>query len=1133
MLSKNSTTIIPFQTNTVPEELWILILKMLGQPISALALMARLNKHLNAFVAHIFAHPECIAPFHIIPATQHGPLGRSTTQQARELINFFYSCEQFLYNPKFLYTPDESKFAEDESTLADSSQRSNFFNQLTKFRHRIPQKNLNDIFVCASAYLNYVVPIPNEEAADNPVAHHLLKQKHRELIKWALACGQSAETISTLIKEQHIDCANRDECNVFYEAASYDCDHTVLSLFAEKVVKNGDPLSHFLFYRFADPDVCPLLLTIANGFYSMAAWMIEQLEQQYIFPTKTIFDAQKKLLKNPKATVLIEALLIHTDLLIVMRKLSSLPEKNILPQYQQLRQLYNEHKELGVLLWLLNENKIETAIKFIKTRSWFDFSDKALNLRLPNIVRLGQFNLLECLITKAGVTITDPQLLFDAIDSNCDKTFALLFTRFNPAQVLLCRKEQQNVLNYALAHHGNIKILKLLQPHFKKLETAQTEQQQKLLNGILTFNLDGIRQAVAAGADPLTIDGKGNTVTHLTLQHIARQTNTHRAQHISHVPAILDYFMQCGVMPTTQNHDGKTALYYAACTQDQPCVETLLKNSNISVFDLDAEGNNLLHLCDIMPEGLEHDTKIKLLTQPNQAGQLPIHRAAARGAWAAVECYHAIMPANTALSDPSGNLALHYAATEFFGDNTTHCPWAKLAFVKTLQIHNKIEINSNNTAQETALIRAAQVGNLNFATALCQNFKKANPAIDVNAADKQNNTALHHAVRNNHLNMVNFLLTQGTDIYQKNQQQETPLALAIRLKRPEIVAAFNPFNSATALSYTDLETQVQHMAVFDSAWKRLASRFSFNELHRLPQQNAEAFTRKTQTLLSQLYTWQTTGAQTPAKALLHKCNTYTNRQSLAEHIRRFTENPVKSTQNFIRSFVFAPTPTKSKKEHWSNAAISPSQTKKLRISGIAAGILIGVIAFLLFFFLLIPILPPGYFSTLLGAFESFIDASTQDKAVLIIKILSGVIPSIFIAITAGLIVTTAGVPLTKLSMTRPAMDKAKEIADEIELITKNQDSLEAAAVVLDIGDDTEQPSERDSALTLFADYESTQQPTQGSSPTMATHENIFCDDSPNASDEDDTDAIELTPLLDGSAHSIYSSASSSSEFSPF
>ena len=69
--------------------------------------------------------------------------------------------------------------------------------------------------------------------------------------------------------------------------------------------------------------------------------------------------------------------------------------------------------------------------------------------------------------------------------------------------------------------------------------------------------------------------------------------------------------------------------------------------------------------------------------------------------------------------------------------------------------------------------------------------------VDVNAADRRGNTALHDAVRKNFPSVVAFLAARGADINAENQRGQTPLVLAetpqtiqgtngLRGTRPEI-----------------------------------------------------------------------------------------------------------------------------------------------------------------------------------------------------------------------------------------------------------------------------------------------------------------------------------------------------------
>ncbi len=51
--------------------------------------------------------------------------------------------------------------------------------------------------------------------------------------------------------------------------------------------------------------------------------------------------------------------------------------------------------------------------------------------------------------------------------------------------------------------------------------------------------------------------------------------------------------------------------------------------------------------------------------------------------------------------------------------------------------------------------------------------------LDLNIEDKNGWTPLHHAVRNNALNAIEFLLDNGVDDVRLNKQGEAPIHLAV------------------------------------------------------------------------------------------------------------------------------------------------------------------------------------------------------------------------------------------------------------------------------------------------------------------------------------------------------------------
>lgn len=73
---------------------------------------------------------------------------------------------------------------------------------------------------------------------------------------------------------------------------------------------------------------------------------------------------------------------------------------------------------------------------------------------------------------------------------------------------------------------------------------------------------------------------------------------------------------------------------------------------------------------------------------------------------------------------------------------------------------------------------------------------------DPNPIDKEGNTPLHAAAKENHLETLSLLLQHGADIFIKNQQNQTALDLAIQQKHTNIISVLSTYQT-----YYELQKQ--------------------------------------------------------------------------------------------------------------------------------------------------------------------------------------------------------------------------------------------------------------------------------------------------------------------------------------
>jgi len=107
-----------------------------------------------------------------------------------------------------------------------------------------------------------------------------------------------------------------------------------------------------------------------------------------------------------------------------------------------------------------------------------------------------------------------------------------------------------------------------------------------------------------------------------------------------------------------------------------------------------------------------------------------------------------------------------------------------------------------------------------------------NPQPDINAQDGNDNlnTALHMAVERNELEVVNFLVMQGSDTTIKNIDGKTPLDLAEECNHAEIIDMLKSSTSKLKLSQSDTDRLASHISQPVTANPNQASVFYSNPL---------------------------------------------------------------------------------------------------------------------------------------------------------------------------------------------------------------------------------------------------------------------------------------------------------------
>ena len=145
--------------------------------------------------------------------------------------------------------------------------------------------------------------------------------------------------------------------------------------------------------------------------------------------------------------------------------------------------------------------------------------------------------------------------------------------------------------------------------------------------------------------------------------------------------------------------------------------------------------------------------------------------------------------------------------------------------IAAILLENGAEIEAKDRNGNTALLIAARLGKLDIVKLLLE--KKAN----IKASNEQKNTPLLLAITRNHTQIATILIKKGADITAKNNEGNTPLLLAVNLTHPETKILLQLVGAA-------------HNIKADKNLKEIGVQ-NFNTLTKIkanyPQSNAESF----------------------------------------------------------------------------------------------------------------------------------------------------------------------------------------------------------------------------------------------------------------------------------------------------
>ena len=256
-----------------------------------------------------------------------------------------------------------------------------------------------------------------------------------------------------------------------------------------------------------------------------------------------------------------------------------------------------------------------------------------------------------------------------------------------------------------------------------------------------------------------------------TLTSITGNTSLHRAAEEGDLPA-LQSLLAKHVDPGMKNKQGQTPLHSAAKKGHVEIVKELLANPNVRADSVDEDGRT--PLSHAVENG--HFEIVKALldsgrVNPDLAdknGRTLLSHAAEKGRFDLIDLLLKA-GAHPNLPDNHGLIPIHYAAMKGHRNATA-----------TLLSNEQALPNQQGKDGKAALHHAVENQHIEVIKLLLENKEVDIKEVDINLADQKGNTPLHYAVNKKHPGIAQLLLEKSDRIKPNLQNTEglTPLALA-------------------------------------------------------------------------------------------------------------------------------------------------------------------------------------------------------------------------------------------------------------------------------------------------------------------------------------------------------------------
>ncbi|XP_069692913.1 uncharacterized protein [Periplaneta americana] len=457
------------------------------------------------------------------------------------------------------------------------------------------------------------------------------------------------------------------------------------------------------------------------------------------------------------------------------------------------------------------EGKLQAVTFLLKNKSDFNLLNENRDTPLHVATRSGKLEVVQCLVESGASIISGDKdatgrtaLHVAANQNNLDIVKYL----YENGGHKVCNRSciiQETPLHIA-ASYGRYNNVKFLAERAIHVDVADNKGNTALHNALVFGkSVDVIKCLVEAGANIYKENNRGETALHLAadsnkmeiLNYFAEKranfniqnkrgiTPLHRVAEEGNM-TVIRYLMERCSNIDTQDKDGDSSLLYAARKGNTEVVNYLIETAGVMVSVCNRSGNNALH-CAAESGNLELVKyllkKYRYLNRSNGHGETPLLTAALHKNWEVVK-FLGRNKANLHAKRPDGITLLHIAAEQNNVD------------IVSMLLRKRFNVNLKTITGNTPLHIACQYGSVNVVKYLTNSDRNStilnNPSkltmnnevtydININLQNNDGRTALHVAVANRRLDIVEHLVDNGADVNLQDRQCLTPLCLALTL----------------------------------------------------------------------------------------------------------------------------------------------------------------------------------------------------------------------------------------------------------------------------------------------------------------------------------------------------------------